>query len=62
MDGFDGFMSQKRSKERIKTELNPEEIRQHLRDLWAWDRELLTYLFPMLKHGAREGVEYPTGT
>ena len=34
--------------DREKTELNPQEIKNHLRKVWAWDPELLKYLFPML--------------
>lgn len=35
---------------REKTELNPKEIKEHLRNLWALDHEALLYLFPLLKY------------
>lgn len=42
--------------DREKTELNPEELKQHLRELWAWDPEIMSNLFPMLK----KPCDFPT--
>ena len=46
-----------------KTELNADEIKQHFRQLWTWDRDLLTKMFPMLAGRYTAGgpdEEYPT--
>jgi len=43
--------------EREKTELNPEELKQHFRELWTWDRDLLRKMFPMLTNNLDE---FPT--
>jgi hypothetical protein len=40
----------KSAQSREKTELNPKEIKEHLRYLWAWDHEALLYMFPLLKY------------
>jgi DNA-directed RNA polymerase I subunit RPA1 len=48
---------QRKLGEREKTELNPEELKQHFRELWSWDPEILINLFPMLKN---KTCEFPT--
>lgn len=52
-----------RGKAGEKTELNPDEIKQHFRQLWLWDRDLLTKMFPMLcsnRAGGDHEDDYPT--
>ena len=60
-DNDGSFLGSKRSRKagtgREKTELNPEELKNHFRELWTWDRELLSRMFPMLKNNSDE---YPT--
>ncbi len=43
--------------DREKTELNPKEIQQHFRELWALDSDILANLFPMLRN---DSCEFPT--
>ena len=43
--------------EKEKTELNPEEIRNHFRELWSTDPDIFISLFPMLKN---KTSKYPT--
>ena len=45
--------------DREKTELNPEELKQHLRHLWLSDADVLRHLFPMLGQAAAN-TEHPT--
>ncbi|QQP32530.1 DNA-directed RNA polymerase subunit, partial [Caligus rogercresseyi] len=46
------------SSEKVKTELNPEELQRHLRSIWKSDADILRYLYPMLE-GVSE-TEFPT--
>ena len=43
--------------EKEKIELNPEEIRNHFRELWSTDPDIFISLFPMLKN---KTSKYPT--